>query len=45
MYFIDNESRNINNVEREGGIGVLLNNGLTKKDFENRIKIFQSRNK
>ncbi len=41
----DDESRNINDVEREGGIGVLLNNGLTMKDFENGIKIFQSRNK
>ena len=41
----DDESRNINDVEREGGIGVLLNNGLTMKDFENGIKILKSRNK
>ena len=39
----DDEDRNIVDVDREGGVGILVNNGLTMKDFENGIKIFKSK--
>jgi len=40
----DDEMRNINDIEREGGIGVLINHGLTMKDFENGIHKLSSKN-
>ena len=39
----DDESRNIRDVEREGGTGILINNGLNMKEFENGIKFFKSK--
>ena len=38
----DDESRNIRDIKNEGGVGVLINNGLNMKEFENGIKIFKS---
>ena len=34
----------INDIEREGGIGVLINHGLTMKDFENGSHKLSSKN-
>ena len=39
----DDESRNIRDIKNEGGVGVLINNGLNMKEFENGIKIFKSK--
>ena len=39
----DDESRNVNDIKNEGGVGVLINNGLNMKEFENGIKIFKSK--
>ena len=39
----DDESRNIRDIENEGGIGVLLNNGLNMTEFENGIKLIKSK--
>ena len=39
----DDESINLNDNKNEGGVGVLINNGLNMKEFENGIKIFKSK--
>ena len=39
----DDEARNIIDIEDEGGVGVLINNGLNIKEFEKGIKILKSR--
>ena len=38
----DDETRNIRDIEKEGGVGVLVNDGLNMKEFENGIKVFKS---
>jgi len=39
----DDEYRNTNAIEKEGGIGILLNNGLNMREFENGIKRIKSK--
>ena len=39
----DDETRNIRDIEKEGGFGVLINNGLNMKEFENGINNFKSK--
>ncbi len=39
----DDETRNIRDIEKEGGFGVLINHGLNMKEFEDGIKFFKSK--
>ena len=39
----DDETRNIRDVENEGGIGILLNHGLTEKEFQKGLELIRAR--
>ena len=39
----DDETRNIRDIERAGGIGILLGNGLTQEKFEEGLEKIKSR--
>ena len=39
----DDETRNIRDIEKEGGIGVLLDNGLTENEFQKGLELIKAK--
>ena len=39
----DDETRNIRDIEKEGGVGVLLDNGLTDSEFQKGLELIKAK--
>jgi hypothetical protein len=39
----DDETRNIRDIEKEGGVGVLLDNGLTESEFQKGLELIKAK--